>query len=64
MPGPAPTPAQSAPSATETVVHPDPGLASGRWEAPSWVFWAAFAAALLGGITWLLLALRARRAPR
>ncbi len=33
---------------TESVLRPDPGLARGRYEAPSWAFMAVAAAALLG----------------
>jgi hypothetical protein len=46
---------------TETVERPAPGLARGHWEAPPWVFYAVIAAAVLGGLTWALTALRARR---
>jgi hypothetical protein len=49
------------PLPTETVQRPAPGLARGRWEAPPWVFYAVFALAVLGGLTWGLAALRARR---
>ena len=30
-----------APTATEKVTRPDPGLARGKWEAPEAVFWVA-----------------------
>lgn len=40
-PGPAPT-------ATETVSRPEPGLARGKWEAPAWAFWVALAVILVG----------------
>ncbi len=53
-----------APSGGESVVRPDPGLARGRWEAPGWAFWVTFAAAVLGGLAWAALALRARRGAR
>jgi hypothetical protein len=33
----------AAPTATETVTRPDPGLARGKWEAPAWAFWVALA---------------------
>ncbi|HTB73758.1 MAG TPA: hypothetical protein VK762_10970 [Polyangiaceae bacterium] len=46
---------------TETVQRPTPGLARGHWEAPPWVFYAVIAAAVLGGLTWGLTALRARQ---
>jgi hypothetical protein len=57
VPEPAPTP-------SETVQRPDGGLARGRWEAPRWAFYVAAAAALLGGIVWLAIALRTRRPAR
>jgi hypothetical protein len=40
---------EPAPTATETVTRPDPGLARGKWEAPQWAFWVALAVVLLGG---------------
>lgn len=46
---------------TETVQRPAPGLARGHWEAPPWVFYAVIVAAVLGGLTWGLTALRARQ---
>ncbi len=46
---------------TETVQRPTPGLARGHWEAPAWVFYAVIVAAVLGGLTWGLAALRARQ---
>ncbi len=54
MPAPA-----AAPS--ETIERPEAGLAAGRWEAPAWAFVAVAAAAVLGALAWLLLALRTRR---
>ncbi len=36
------------PPSNESVQRPDPGLARGRYEAPSWAFMAVAAAALLG----------------
>ncbi len=47
-------PNQPAPSATETVTRPDPGLARGAWEAPSWAFWVALAVVLVGAGVYLL----------
>jgi hypothetical protein len=35
--------ASAAPTATESVTRPDPGLARGKWEAPAWAFWVALA---------------------
>lgn len=52
---------QPAPASSESVLRPPPGLARGRWEAPAWAFWLVAAAALLGGLAWIALALRARR---
>ena len=40
--------ASPAPTATETVTRPDPGLARGKWEAPVWAFWVALAVVVLG----------------
>ena len=52
---------QQAAGPTGSIQRPDPGLARGRWEAPSWAFWAVALAAILGGLTWLALAIRTRR---
>lgn len=38
----------AAPTATETVTRPDPGLARGKWEAPAWAFWVALAVVVIG----------------
>lgn len=51
MAPPASTP---APTATETVQRPDPGLARGRWEAPAWVFWGALGVIVLGAAAYLV----------
>jgi hypothetical protein len=51
-------------AADDPVVRPEPGLARGHWEAPAWVFLAVAAAAVLGGLAWFALALRARKALR
>jgi hypothetical protein len=40
--------ASAAPTATETVTRPDPGVARGKWEAPPWAFWVALALAVIG----------------
>jgi hypothetical protein len=54
-----------AASATDdSLARPEPGLARGRWESPAWIFWAVAAAALVGAIAWLALALRTRKAVR
>jgi hypothetical protein len=57
----APAPSAGSPVPAESVERPSPGLASGRWEAPAWVFYAVAALAALGGLVWLMLALRTRR---
>jgi hypothetical protein len=43
---------------TETVERPDPGLARGLWEAPTWFFYAVVAAAVGLGLLWAIAALR------
>jgi hypothetical protein len=58
-------PPLAPPLPTETVQRPPPGLARGagyEWaEAPPWVFYAIIVAAVLGGLTWALAAIRSRR---
>ncbi len=49
------------PLPSETVQRPDAGLARGLWEAPPWVFYGILVAAVVGGLTWGLAALRSRR---
>lgn len=49
----APAP-QPAPTATEVVERPDPGLARGKWEAPAWVFWAMLGVVLVGAGVYVL----------
>jgi hypothetical protein len=49
------------PLPNETVQRPDPGLARGLWEAPSWLFYGVLVAAVVGGLAWALAALRSRR---
>lgn len=44
----------AAPTATEIVTRPDPGLARGTWEAPAWIFWVILAFVLLGSAAWVL----------
>lgn len=58
MADPTPTPSASAsaapaPTATEIVHRPDPGLARGKWEAPTWAFYVAGAAAVLFALVYL-----------
>jgi len=43
-----PQASSAAPTATETVTRPDPGLARGKWEAPAWAFWVALAVVVIG----------------
>jgi hypothetical protein len=57
--GTAPVPALS-----ESVARPEPGLASGRYEAPQWVFLAVAAAAILGLVVAGALAVRTEWARR
>lgn len=52
---------QAAPTASETIERPEPGLARGRWEAPRWAFALVAALTVIGGLVWLAVALRARR---
>jgi hypothetical protein len=49
------------PLPNETVQRPDAGLARGLWEAPPWFFYGILVAAVVGGLTWALAALRSRR---
>ena len=44
-----------------TLLRPEPGLARGRWEAPTWLFYALLAAAVVVGLVWATTALRGRR---
>jgi hypothetical protein len=50
----APPSAPAAPTATELVTRPDPGLARGAWEAPVWVFWVALALVLISAAAYAL----------
>ena len=43
-----------APTATEIVTRPDPGLARGAWEAPVWIFWVLLALVVLGAAAYAL----------
>jgi hypothetical protein len=43
-----------APTATEMVSRPEPGLARGRWEAPAYAFWIALALIVLGSTAYVL----------
>jgi len=53
-----------SPAPTESIQRPDPGLGRGRWEAPPWAFYLTMAAVVLGGLAWLVVALRTRRNQR
>ena len=39
---------------TDCVCRPDPGLASGKWEAPSWLLWVLLAVALVGAAAFVV----------
>jgi hypothetical protein len=52
------------PFGSETVERPASGLAAGRWEAPAWFFYAVAIAAIVGGLAWALVALRAKRSEK
>jgi hypothetical protein len=52
------------PQPTEEVHRPDPGLARGRWESPAWAFWVVLAIAVAGGLAWLAVVVRRRKATR
>ena len=43
-----------APTGTELVQRPDPGLARGKWEAPAWIFWTILAVVVLGSAAYVL----------
>ena len=47
-------PRAPAPSSTEVVTRPEPGLARGVWEAPSWAFWVLLALVVLGATAYVL----------
>jgi hypothetical protein len=47
------TAAPAPPSATEIVHRPEPGIARGRWEAPTWAFYVAGAVAVLFALVYL-----------
>jgi hypothetical protein len=49
------------PPPSETIARPEAGLARGLWEAPAWLFYGVLVAAVVGGLTWALAALRSRR---
>jgi hypothetical protein len=55
------TPVQSD---SEVSVRPEPGLARGLWEAPSWVLFAALAGAAFAAAAWGARALSRRRTRR
>jgi len=62
----APPPPLAAPTATEIVTRPDPGLARGKWEAPGWAFWAVLGIVLVFAGTYVLrrMGLLARAKPK
>ncbi|HVJ91356.1 MAG TPA: hypothetical protein VM580_16240 [Labilithrix sp.] len=43
-----------APTATEIVTRPEPGLARGKWEAPAWAFWVILALVVLGAAAYFV----------
>ena len=45
---------QPGPQPGEIVHRPDPGLARGKWEAPSWVFLAVAVAAVVITVLYVL----------
>ena len=45
---------QPGPQSGEIVHRPDPGLARGKWEAPSWAFLAVAAAAIVLTLLYVL----------
>ena len=47
-------PVPAAPTATELVTRPEPGLARGLREAPAWFFWVILALLLLGTVAYIL----------
>lgn len=64
---PSARPAESAPPAptsTEIVTRPEPGLARGKWEAPAWVFWVILAVVALGSLGYLLYRMGVLRAKK
>lgn len=54
QPSPSMAPPAPAPTATEIVTRPEPGLARGRWEAPAWIFWVMLAVVVLGAAAYVL----------
>jgi hypothetical protein len=55
--------ATPAPAPTEIVVRPA-GLRHGRWEAPTWAFYAMAGVIVVGAIITLLFRLRILRLPQ
>jgi hypothetical protein len=50
---------------TDTVQRPDPGLARGLWEAPTWIFYAIATTAVVGALIWMVVvAIRWKKAVR
>lgn len=48
------------PIESQAAERPEPGLAKGRWEAPSWVFWSIALVTIALGAGWAAKALQAR----
>jgi hypothetical protein len=44
----------AAPTATELVTRPEPGLARGKWEAPAWLFWVMLFVVIVGPLVYVL----------
>jgi hypothetical protein len=57
------TSAARASGAVETVTRPEPGLARGVWEAPTWAFWAALSAVVVVSTLYALFRAGALRRP-
>lgn len=36
------------------MTRPEPGIARGKWEAPSWAFWTILALVVVGSAVYLL----------
>jgi hypothetical protein len=58
------SPPPAAPTSTETVHRPDPGIARGKWEAPWWSFWVMLGAVVLFAAIYVLVRSGVLRRPR